>query len=124
MKATKEMFLTLSSELTAVSRLRWPWVTSALSGAEGGLQRGLGGVDVFHAVDGDDHGGEFAGQFRQGLGRRERHVEGVVAERRAGVEQARHGEGLVLLMVNVDPTVRLFFSASVVPSRALVEAAV
>ncbi|MNI77259.1 hypothetical protein D3C73_1335390 [compost metagenome] len=31
MKATSEMFLTLSSELTAVSRLRWPWVTSALS---------------------------------------------------------------------------------------------
>ncbi len=101
--AMKEMFLTLSSELTAVSRLRWPWVTSALSGAERGLQRGLGGVDVFHAVDGDDHGGQFAGQFRQRLGRRQGDVEGVVAERGAGVEQAGHGEGLVLLMVNVEP---------------------
>ena len=87
-KAMKEMFLTLSSELTAVSRLRWPWVTSALSEPSAVLQGRLGGVDVLHAVDRDDHGGQFAGQFGEGLGGGERHVEGVVAEGGAGVEQA------------------------------------
>lgn len=56
----------------------------------------MGGGNVLKGVDGDDNAGKFAGESCEGLGSVERDVDGVVAERGAGVEQARDGVGLVI----------------------------
>lgn len=54
----------------------------------------VGGGNVPKGVDGDDHAGQVAGESCDGLGSGERDIDGVVAERGPGVEQARDGVGL------------------------------